>query len=129
MTRLQRARLPRVPSVLAVVAVAFIVILSISYVVGQQVYGLAESLPQYQEIPRKMASLRGHGSGIGDWFAKLSKEYAKATGEPATQPVKHNGVVDSAEQEVSSDPTRSPGAGKGQCRAHDCPSAAGQHAG
>src|SRR5205085_4810109 len=85
---LERLRFKRVPAVLVVVAVAFGTIFLLGWVVGNQVVGLAESIPRYHdEILAKVSRLRGHGGGIGDKIGELRKEISAATGgsNPATQ--------------------------------------------
>jgi predicted PurR-regulated permease PerM len=77
--RVERFGVRRVPAVLLVVAVAFSLIFLLGWVVGRQVYGLAEDLPAYQtEIGRKLQSLRGTGVGFGSRFENFGKAIEKA---------------------------------------------------
>ena len=124
-TWLERRRFGRVPSVLAVVSLAFIVIGTLGYVVGQQAVSLAENLPHYQgEIERKIGSIGGTGAGFGSgvvsFLERLSQDFSKAAASPAsrpasqpasqpatgpaTEPAADAGVIQNAAKDISSDP-------------------------
>jgi len=63
-TRLDRWGLGRVPAVLIVVLVAGILFSGLLWVVGSQLYSLANDLPNYQEnIREKFAAIRDSGKG------------------------------------------------------------------
>ena len=83
----ERLGIRRVAAVLLVVAVAFSLIFLLGWVVGRQVYGLADNLPAYQtEIAGKLQSLRGSGAGFGSRFENFGKAIEKAataTSKPA----------------------------------------------
>lgn len=89
--RVERLGLRRVPAVLLVVVIAFSLIFLLGWVVGRQVYSLAEALPQYKtEIDKKAQTLRQSGIGFGSRFERLGKEIEKASEastKPAAQPV------------------------------------------
>jgi predicted PurR-regulated permease PerM len=86
-TGLERWKLGRIPAVLVTVAAAFALIFAVGWIVGTQIIGLAESLPQYQtEIIHKAQRFRGKGSGLGANIEHLGQEVEIATGGPATHP-------------------------------------------
>lgn len=61
---LERHRIGRVPSVLIVVAVATALLCALTFVVGRQVYALADSLPNYKDkIEAKARIIRGGNDG------------------------------------------------------------------
>lgn len=63
-TRLQQARLGRVPSVTIVIALTFALLAMIAWATVSQVTSLAQQLPEYrQNIRQKIRELRGMGQG------------------------------------------------------------------
>ncbi|MDB5328408.1 MAG: putative phytochrome sensor protein [Phycisphaerales bacterium] len=101
----------RVTSVVSVVAVAFLIIVGLGYVVGQQLVGLADNLSTYQDnITNKVKALSGTGSGLGHKLEKLSQDIQQASENAATKPAATQpatqGVVAQAAEEISSDPSR-----------------------
>jgi predicted PurR-regulated permease PerM len=60
----QRLRVGHVPAVILVVGLVFILLGGISWTIGQQIAGLTDSLPRYEDnIRRKIVDLRGIGKG------------------------------------------------------------------
>ena len=78
---LRRARIPRTPAVISVVVTAFIVIVSISFVVGSQIVNLAHNLPSYQyTIHEKIKLLRSSAPG-GDTIGRVMAVFQDARQE------------------------------------------------
>lgn len=107
---LEERRIGRITSVLTVVTVAFIFILTLGYVVGQQVYSLADNLEKYQgEVERKFATLTDPDSGMGRLLKKLDRDVQQASQTPATLPATTTaaeGVVEKAASDIAADPIR-----------------------
>lgn len=84
-TRLDRWGLGRVPAVLIVVVTAGILLSGLLWVVGAQLYSLANDLPNYQENMReKFAAIRD--SGKGGTIEKVKSALEGATRAPETPP-------------------------------------------
>ena len=61
----QRLRVGRVPAVILVVALVFVLLGGMGWTVVQQISGLTDNLPRYEEnIKRKIVDLRGMGKGL-----------------------------------------------------------------
>jgi predicted PurR-regulated permease PerM len=111
--RVERLGVRRVAAVLLVVAVAFSLIFLLGWVVGRQVYGLADRLPAYQtEIGRKLQSLRGSGAGFGSRFENFGKAIEKAataTSKPAdAHPALAQTVAPSPDEPAPQPPAQEP---------------------
>jgi predicted PurR-regulated permease PerM len=86
---LRRWRFGRVPSVIAAVVLASLIIFGIGSVIGSQLAGLAENLPQYRyNMVEKIHSLRGAavGSGILGSVSKMLDDLKKEISRPAEPP-------------------------------------------
>jgi predicted PurR-regulated permease PerM len=84
--RVERLGIKRVPAVLLVVLIAFSLIFLLGWVVGRQVYDLANDAGRYKdEIAQKVQSLRNSGTGFGSKFERIGKEIEKAS-DSATKP-------------------------------------------
>ena len=78
---LRRAHIPRIPAVIAVVLTAFIIIGSISLLIGSQIVNLAQNLPNYQHtIHEKIRSLRSNAPG-GDTIGRVVAVFQDAQQE------------------------------------------------
>ena len=88
---LERRRAGRLVSVVTVVGVACLLIAGLGFVVGRQVYSLAEDLPKYTDnintkVDRVFAYTNGgSSSGVGEFLTKLSASIRRASQTPATQ--------------------------------------------
>jgi predicted PurR-regulated permease PerM len=80
---------PKPPAVVLVVAFAFIVLLGIGALVGQQVTKLAQNLPEYQyNIEEKIRSARGFAGGgilerISNFLGDINQEVRKKNDTPS----------------------------------------------
>jgi predicted PurR-regulated permease PerM len=87
---LERRRLGRVPSVLIVVIVCFAAIGTLGYVVGHQIFSLAENADQYKGNITAKAQRFSTKGGVIEKVTKTAEEVAhnvdKPTTEPATKP-------------------------------------------
>jgi predicted PurR-regulated permease PerM len=78
--RVEQLGIRRVPAVLLVVVVAFFFIFLLGWVVGRQVYSLAEHFKDYQtEIEEKARHLRAFGGVFGSRFERIGKEIETAS--------------------------------------------------
>ena len=81
--RLEQWKVPRGPAVLMVVGVAVMGVGMLSYVVGEQLYEVADRLPTYEgNITAKVKLLRGNGDGV---FTKVATafDHLRAACSPA----------------------------------------------
>jgi predicted PurR-regulated permease PerM len=90
---LRRCRLGRIPSVIASVALAFLLIFGLGALIGGQLAGLAEDLPQYESnITQKIHALRSTAAESGivgrasSMLKDLSDEITKTAPSPAGRP-------------------------------------------
>ena len=90
--RLERFRVPRVPAVLAVVLSAFLALLVLGYVVGVQLYELANNIDQYKDnISAKVEVLKPSKGGLFEKWSRTAEEMQDKLEKPpattqATQP-------------------------------------------
>jgi predicted PurR-regulated permease PerM len=84
--KMERLGVRRVPAVLLVVLIAFSFIFLLGWVVGRQVYSLAENATAYQtEIGHKLQRLRSSGVGFGARLEGVGKAIEKASVAPTTR--------------------------------------------
>ncbi len=120
--RLERWGLGRIGSVLVVMLTTIALIVVLGWVVGQQVFSLANNLPDYKDnIAYKIASVRGSssGEGVGDKVADavqgIKDEFAKdTTTQPATTKAVIEAVIGNPPPELTADETPDPAEGIAQ---------------
>src|SRR6187455_39114 len=98
---LEKWKFGRIPAVLTVVALAFLSFSILAFVLAQQVYDLADKLPDYKEnILAKAQSFQSDGTGVlsrvtkslDEMRATLSSRNGETT--PVAPPTSMNGAAD-----------------------------------
>jgi predicted PurR-regulated permease PerM len=104
---LERVRVPRVPAVLAVVISAFLLLVVLGWVVGQQVFALANNIDQYKDnITAKVEVIKPAGGGIFEKWSRTAEEVQDKFDTPATTQATQPAVELTAEELASG--TRQP---------------------
>jgi len=117
-TRLERWQLGRVPSVLIAVSAAFVIVLSIGWIVGNQMVNLVSQAPTYRDnIIARIQYFKRTDTGPLSKLEKMVSDLSGEITEPAKQQVEHAankvgaepGGATSAERAATADDTTASG--------------------